>query len=223
MKSTETPEKPENRRAPALLLHGLSLFLCLAIVAYPDNANAQRKARGAAVAPAAEAAGAEPAKADPHAKVLEDDKYPSASKCKTCHEKIYDEWRSSNHAYAGISPMFHKFEQKINELAPTIGAFCVTCHMGVGTAQGEDRALPLWKRSQVSREGVTCISCHRVSEEYSKSNGERHIETGSIHAPVYGPFEGDGVDEAVKNPAKYRVATSDQGRGAKIHTKAIKF
>lgn len=232
MKSFANPEKPENHRVPALLLHGLSLLLCLAIVTYPDDASAQRKARGAAVAPAAETAGADSAnapasatsaKADPHAKVLEDDKYPSASKCKTCHEKIYDEWRSSNHAYAGISPMFHKFEQKINELAPTIGAFCVTCHMGVGTAQGEDRALPLWKRSQVSREGVTCISCHRVSQEYSKSNGERHIETGSIHAPVYGPFEGDGIDEAVKNPAKYRVATSDQGRGAKIHTKAIKF
>ena len=59
MESFANPKKPENRHAsaPALLLHGLSLFLCLAIVAYPDNANAQRKARGAA--PAAEAAGAE--------------------------------------------------------------------------------------------------------------------------------------------------------------------
>ncbi|HEV2008736.1 MAG TPA: multiheme c-type cytochrome, partial [Burkholderiales bacterium] len=139
----------------------LCLALCL-IAAYAGEAGAQRKPRAAATAETA----------DPHAKVLEDDKYPSAGKCKACHAQIYDEWRSSNHAYAGISPMFHKFEQKINELAPTIGAFCVRCHMGVGTAQGEDRALPLWKRSQVSREGVTCISCHRVNEEYSKVNGE---------------------------------------------------
>ena len=196
-----------------VLAHGLGLLVCL-VMAYPGDAGAQRKPRGAAP----EAAGA-----DPHAKVMEEDKYPSAGKCKTCHAQIYDEWRSSNHAYAGISPMFHKFEQKINELAPTMGSFCVRCHMGVGTAQGEDRAMPLWKRSQVSREGVTCISCHRVSQEYSKSNGERHIEPGSIHDPVYGPFDGDGVEEVAKNPAKYRVATSSAGRGTKIHTSAIKF
>ncbi len=208
-----------SRRTPVRsLLHsavhfGLALAACL-IVALPGSADAQRKPRAAA--PTAEGA-------DPHAKVMEDDKYPSASKCKACHAQIYDEWRSSNHAYAGISPMFHKFEQKITELAPTIGSFCVRCHMGVGTTQGEDRALPLWKRSQVSREGVTCISCHRVNEEYSKANGERRIEPGSIHAPVYGPFEGDGVEEVVKNPAKYRVATNDSGRGTKIHNSAIKF
>ncbi|MBS0336432.1 MAG: cytochrome C [Proteobacteria bacterium] len=195
------------------LHYGLALAACL-IVALPGDADAQRKPRAAAPA----AAGA-----DPHSKVMEEDKYPSASKCKACHAQIYDEWRSSNHAYAGISPMFHKFEQKITELAPTIGSFCVRCHMSVGTAQGEDRALPLWKRSQVSREGVTCISCHRVNEEYSKVNGERRIEPGSIHDPVYGPFEGDGVEEVTKNPGKYRVATNESGRGTKIHNSAIKF
>jgi hypothetical protein len=193
----------------------LALVACLVIV-FPGDAEAQRKPRAGTAAPTAEGA-------DPHAKVMEDDKYPSASKCKTCHAQIYDEWRSSNHAYAGISPMFHKFEQKISELAPTIGSFCVRCHMGVGTTQGEDRAMPLWKRSQVSREGVTCISCHRVKEEYSKVNGERRIEPGSIHDPVYGPFGGDGVAEAVKNPGKYRVATNNEARGTKIHNSAIKF
>jgi hypothetical protein len=207
------------RRTPAravlssILRCGLALAACL-IVALPGDADAQRKPRAAA--PTAEGA-------DPHAKVMEEDKYPSASKCKACHAQVYDEWRSSNHAYAGISPMFHKFEQAITNLAPTIGSFCVRCHMSVGTAQGEDRAMPLWKRSQVSREGVTCISCHRVNEEYSKANGERRIEPGSIHDPVYGPFEGDGVEEVVKNPAKFRVATNDSGRGTKIHNSAIKF
>ena len=192
----------------------LCLALCVVFL-HAGDADAQRKPRAATPTDAATA--------DPHAKVMEDDKYPSASKCKTCHVQIYDEWRSSNHAYAGISPMFHKFEQKINELAPTVGAFCVSCHMSVGTAQNEDRAMPLWKRSQVSREGVTCISCHRVSEQYSKSNGDRRIEPGSIHDPVYGPFDGDGVAEVVKNPAKFRVATNNEARGTKIHNSAIKF
>jgi nitrate/TMAO reductase-like tetraheme cytochrome c subunit len=196
------------------LVARLCLALCVTFLQVGE-ADAQRKPRAATPTDAAAV--------DPHAKVMEDDKYPSAGKCKACHAQIYDEWRSSNHAYAGISPMFHKFEQKINELAPTIGAFCVRCHMSVGTTQNEDRAMPLWKRSQVSREGVTCISCHRVSEEYSKSNGERRIEPGSIHDPVYGPFEGDGVAEVVKNPAKFRVATNNSARGTKIHNSAIKF
>ena len=160
---------------------------------------------------------------DPHASILKEDSFPSASKCKACHTEIYDEWRSSNHAYAGISPMFHKFEQAISNLAPTIGTFCVRCHMSVGTALGEDRAMPLWKRSQVSREGVTCITCHRVSTAYSKSNGEREIVPGNIHAPVYGPFDGKGVEQVVNNAAQYKVATSPESRGNKIHASAVKF
>ncbi|MGB1109365.1 MAG: multiheme c-type cytochrome, partial [Gammaproteobacteria bacterium] len=128
---------------------------------------------------------------DPHAAVFSEDMFPSARQCAGCHQQIYDEWSSSNHAYAGISPMFHKFEQKINDLAPSISNFCVRCHMSVGTTLGESRADPLWERSQVSREGVTCITCHRVSENYAKVNGERAIQPGEIYAPVYGGFEGD--------------------------------
>ncbi|MGB4346406.1 MAG: multiheme c-type cytochrome [Burkholderiaceae bacterium] len=163
------------------------------------------------------------AAADPHVAIVSQDSFPSASKCKACHTQIYDEWRSSSHAYAGISPMFHKFEQKITELAPTIGTFCVRCHMGAGTALGEDRADPMWKRSQIAREGVTCVSCHRVSQEYSKANGERFIEPSGIHGQVYGPFDGKGVEEAVNNPAKYKVASTPEGRGTKIHASAFKM
>ncbi|HEY5638403.1 MAG TPA: multiheme c-type cytochrome [Burkholderiales bacterium] len=191
-------------------------------------ARGARGARGAAPAAApattqAAAPAATVAAADPHAKVFNEDAFPSATKCAGCHEDIYNEWRASNHAYAGISPMFHKFEQRISELAPTIGTFCVRCHMGVGTTLNEPRDLPLWKRSQVSREGVTCVSCHRVSTAYGKVNGERSIEPGSIHEPVYGPYGGDGVAEAVKNRGRYRVATGPGQRGTPMHTSAIKF
>jgi cytochrome c553 len=82
-----------------------------------------------------------------------EDSYPTAAQCAGCHQQIYNEWASSNHAYASISPMFHKFEQTINDLsAGTIGTFCVRCHQQVGTQRGEARELPLWDRSQVSRE-----------------------------------------------------------------------
>jgi len=99
-----------------------------------------------------------------HGAILSEDAFPSASQCAACHEQIYDEWSSSNHAYASISPMFHKFEQAINALTQgTIGAFCVRCHQSAGTTLGEDRDAPLWERSQISREGVSCIVCHRTT------------------------------------------------------------
>lgn len=160
---------------------------------------------------------------DPHLDVYSEDAYPSASKCAGCHQQIYSEWSSSSHAYSAISPMFHKFEQKINDLAPTISHFCVRCHVSVGTALGEPRDMPLWERSRVSLEGVTCITCHRVEESYGKINGERRIVPGDIFQPMYGPIGGSGVAKVVEEKGYYRVATDDTERGKKIHTKGIKF
>ena len=97
----------------------------------------------------------------------------------TCHEEIYDEWSISAHAYAAVSPMFHKFEQKINDLSQgTVGYFCIRCHAPVATAMCASRAEPLWNLPEVAREGVTCIACHRVQYMYGKTNGERRIEAG---------------------------------------------
>ena len=63
---------------------------------------------------------------DPHLKILQQSKYPSAALCGRCHQRIFTEWASSNHAYASISPMFHKFEQAVNALTSgTMGTFCV--------------------------------------------------------------------------------------------------
>ena len=70
--------------------------------------------------------------------------YPTAAQCGECHKQIYDEWSSSQHAYASISPMFHAFEQKFQELTKgTVGTFCVRCHQQVGTQLGENRQTPL--------------------------------------------------------------------------------
>ena len=163
---------------------------------------------------------------DPHIQVYAKNNFPSASDCAVCHKQIYDEWRSSNHAYASISPVFHKFEQKINDLAQgTIGYFCMRCHAAVSTTMGESRDLPLWQRADVSREGVTCITCHRVQEQYTKANGERRIETGDLTKPMQGPFSGDGVAMVVgqKDNFHVKLSDSDTGPGQVIHNSAIEF
>ena len=144
--------------------------------------------------------------------------YPTAAQCGECHKQIYDEWSSSQHAYASISPMFHAFEQKFQELTKgTVGTFCVRCHQQVGTQLGETRETPLWAMSQISREGVTCITCHRVKEQYGKVNGERRVEPGKIFEPVYGSGEKSVLKDILANKETYSVKTSKDGRGTDIH------
>jgi nitrate/TMAO reductase-like tetraheme cytochrome c subunit len=144
--------------------------------------------------------------------------YPTAAQCGQCHKQIYEEWSSSQHAYASISPMFHAFEQKFQELTQgTVGTFCVRCHQQVGTQLGENRETPLWARSPISREGVTCITCHRVKEQYGKVNGERRVEPGKIFDPVFGSGEQSVIKDVLADKDTYSVKTSKDGRGTDIH------
>lgn len=148
--------------------------------------------------------------------------YPTAAQCGECHKEIYEEWSSSQHAYASISPMFHKFEQKFQDLTQgTVGTFCVRCHQQVGTQLGETRETPLWARSQISREGVSCITCHRVKEQYGKVNGERRVEPGKIYEPVYGSGEKSVIKDVLADKETYSVKTSSDGRGNDIHSGMI--
>jgi nitrate/TMAO reductase-like tetraheme cytochrome c subunit len=172
----------------------------------------------------AQADGAAKTPKDPHASVLAESDFPSASQCAVCHKRIYKEWASSNHAYASISPMFHKFEQAITGLTQgTIGSFCVRCHQQVGTQRGEKRELPLWKRSKVSSEGITCITCHRVTDAYGKMNGERNIVAGDIHAPIYGSTKDGIFAEVLAKKDEYKIATNSKERGAKTHGSVKRF
>ena len=152
--------------------------------------------------------------------------YPSARECAKCHEDIYEQWSVSAHAYANVSPMFHKFEQKLNDLSQgTVGYFCMRCHAPVATAMCASRDEPIWNLPEVGREGVTCLACHRVQYMYGKSNGERRIEPGPIFAPVLGGIGGDGVADAIAHKDQFKVKTSpdEKGPGQDIHVTGIYF
>ena len=161
---------------------------------------------------------------DPHAAVFAESQYPSAVQCASCHPKVFWEWAVSNHAYASISPMFHKFEQAISDLASgTIGTFCVRCHAQIGTQMAEPREAPLWERSPISREGITCVTCHRVSAQFGKVNGERHVEPGDINKPIYNTGVGQAYAEVAGKSAEYGVSLSPGQPGTPMHAAPIKF
>lgn len=150
-----------------------------------------------------------PAAGDPH-NTFATDEFPSATKCAPCHQRIFTEWSSSSHAYASVSPMFHKFEQAINTLASgTVGNFCVRCHQQIGTQLGEPREAALWNRSPIAREGITCITCHRVSTEFARVNGERHVQPGRVTDPVVGAGDGRNLGGVLSDPDRFRVTPED--------------
>ena len=164
--------------------------------------------------------------ADPHLEVFSRTAFPSADECATCHQQIYDEWSVSSHAYAAISPMFHRFENTINKLTSgTIGYFCLRCHAPVATTMGLRRDQAIWDGPKVFREGVTCVACHRVKTPYTKVHGSRRIEPGDVHAPVYGSGDGSGVEKAIKYKGYFKVKTSEKSKtpGQSIHRRAIQF
>lgn len=149
-------------------------------------------------------------------------RFPSAKQCAVCHPNVYEEWSTSQHAYAAISPMFHRFEQRINELASgTVGAFCVRCHISVGTALGEPREMPVYERAPVSLEGVTCVSCHRVDEAFGKVHGSR----GLLEGPLTGPIVGStGAPDLAGTIAELGLTSSldpEDGR-TRVHSRAIR-
>ena len=163
---------------------------------------------------------------DPHAAVFANTPYPSAAQCAQCHQQIYDEWAGSSHAYAAVSPMFQRFEDTINKLTQgTIGYFCMRCHAPVATTMGLRRDQSIFDGPPVFREGVTCVACHRVKENYTKTNGERRIEPGDIHEPVYSGTGQLGSEIVAKYKDYFKVKTSpdDQGPGQPMHRRAIQF
>ncbi|TWT48083.1 hypothetical protein Pla22_50830 [Rubripirellula amarantea] len=168
-----------------------------------------------------------PSAPDPHEKLWTENCYPSAESCRACHPGHYDEWRSSGHAYAAVSPMFNRFEQAMTELTQgTVGSFCVRCHSPVQTQLKIPRHASILDAPPVVREGVTCIACHRVREHYWRgSNGDRRIEPGDIHAPVGGATGGHGLATALSQSEKLKLkpAAGQTGPGQDIHGSSYFF
>jgi hypothetical protein len=158
-----------------------------------------------------------------HAKLFVENKYPSAATCRTCHPGQYREWSVSAHAYAQLSPVFNAFQATITKLTSGAnGDFCIRCHDQVGMNLGEPTFESNMDRNPTSREGITCIVCHRLRNDYGKVSGRFALVTGSILAPVYGPTGDAELKRVLSEPDVYRVVTNDVA-GRKIHTDVVKF
>ncbi len=153
-----------------------------------------------------------------HQQLFLEDRFPSAATCATCHPKQYREWSVSQHAYAQLSPLMMAMQNKMNlQMSTTIGDFCLRCHAPIGSELGEPFSASNLDRHPASREGITCITCHRMPQEYGKVTGRIAFESGDIYAPVYGPSGNDELERVLSEPEMYRVVTSPDQPGRAIH------
>ncbi len=159
-----------------------------------------------------------------HLELFAESRYPSANTCKVCHEQHYKEWSVSQHAYAQLSPIYMAMQNKINELTNgTNGDFCIRCHNQVGMNFGESTYASNLERHPTSREGITCVVCHRVNQAYGKVSGRIALEEGGLLTKVYGPTGGKELERVLENRHQYRVVTNPDESGRKIHTEIGHF
>ena len=154
-----------------------------------------------------------------HEKLFLETKYPSASTCAVCHVKHFEEWSVSQHAYAQLSVVFNAMQTKINiNSGGTNGDFCIRCHTPLGMNLNESVYGSNLDRSPASREGITCVACHRVNQAYGKISARMATVEGDLFSPIYGPKGGAELKRVLSKPEEYRVTTSKDQPGRAIHT-----
>ena len=144
--------------------------------------------------------------------------YPSASECKQCHPDHYREWSVSPHAYAQMSPVFNAMHATILKITNgSNGDFCIRCHTPVGMNIGESVFMSNIDRHPTSREGVTCIVCHRVEVPYGKISGRVALNDGPLGQAIFGPKGVEDFDE------KFGKEITEKFGEGKVHSEAKPF
>ena len=158
-----------------------------------------------------------------HEALFAEDRFPSASTCAPCHAEIYREWSVSAHAYAQMSPVFNAMQAKLNKLTNgTNGDFCIRCHTPVGMNLEEPTFMSNLDRHPTSREGITCIVCHRQDQAFGKVSGRLPLVEGDLYAPVFGPSGNDELQRAIES-GEFNLQTDPDRAGRAVHAEAREF
>ncbi len=153
-----------------------------------------------------------------HRRLFEAERYPSATACRTCHPGHYREWSVSQHAYAQLSPIFNTMHATVvKRTNGSNGDFCVRCHTQVGMNLEEPVFMSNMDRNPVSREGITCVVCHRLENEYGKISGRFALVEGGLNTPVYGPTGAGELKRVLDDQGSYQLTTDPAEQGRVVH------
>jgi hypothetical protein len=94
------------------------------------------------------------------------------------------------------------------------GDFCIRCHTPVGMNLGESVFETNIDRHPTSREGITCIVCHRVEQAYGKISGRVFLNDGTLPGPILGPGRPDGRSREIFDEVNRTLIKPNLGESA---------
>jgi hypothetical protein len=126
----------------------------------------------------------------PETPTLDPSAFQSSARCAMCHEEHAREWGGSMHAYAMVDPVFRALVGvRQADRAGLEDPFCVQCHSAIGTRGGEiTPGFSFESLSPIVQEGVTCVSCHQVTELARDHNSGHVLDPASpMRATIMDP------------------------------------
>src|SRR5262245_45614607 len=117
--------------------------------------------------------------------------FPSSSKCKRCHERVFEEWETSPLSRSIHSPAFHaSLDVFLSSSAGKDKAQCFRCH-APHVREFLDKAqlfIDQAKAGDPSLDGVACAQCHMIKQvDRTKQPPEPKYELES--KTLYGPYK----------------------------------
>ena len=117
--------------------------------------------------------------------------FPNSSKCKRCHERVFEEWETSPLSKSIHSPAFRaSLDAYLNSSAGKDKATCFRCH-APHVREFPDQAqlfVDQAKAGDPSLDGVACAQCHLIKQvDRAKHPPEPKYELGS--KTLYGPYK----------------------------------
>jgi hypothetical protein len=120
--------------------------------------------------------------------------FTSESTCSGCHPHQAEQWQHSAHAHSMTDPVFQALLSRAAHDPEPTRDFCVSCHSNIGTAIGELPERATFERMDpIVLEGVTCESCHRVTDVFRSANAGHTLSPkepmqGTVHAGNESPY-----------------------------------
>ncbi len=111
-------------------------------------------------------------------------KYLDNHSCNECHEKIYEEFQSSQHSKSYFNDELHR---KIADSVSTKEYSCATCHMPMADNMKDllsGKARPD-KNNKTHTDAVSCYFCHTIA--YVRNSHKFNINTKARQAENYKP------------------------------------
>jgi hypothetical protein len=120
-----------------------------------------------------------------------DKAFPNSSKCKRCHERVFEEWETSPLSRSIHSPAFRTaLDQYVKFSGGKDNALCFRCH-APHVREFPDHAklfLDQVKSGEPSIDGVACAQCHLIKHvDRAKHPPEPKYDLGS--KVLYGPYK----------------------------------